>query len=137
MTDVGTLICYQQDDCRPFWPEVRADLEAILERYPDRWMPDDIWAELLARNAALWVAGEPGAIEAWCVLQIQTRTYDRSLHVWNASEKTAARVADYWPQIMAIAAANKCHSVSIETPRRYERALPGAKVRYRYEFDVE
>lgn len=134
---VGTFICYHQDECRPFWPEVRADLEAIARRFPDRWMPDDCWAELLARNAALWVAGEPGAIEAWVILQIQTRTYDRALHVWNASEKTTASAVDYWPQILAIASANNCNRVTIESPRRWDRVLPGARVRYLYEFDVD
>lgn len=136
MSEAGTLVCYQQDQCRPFWPEVRADLEAILQRWPDRWMADDVWAEILARNAALWVAGEPGAIEAWALIQIQARTYDRALHIWNASEKTAANVSDYWPQILTIAANNNCNRVTIETPRRFERALPDARVRYLYEFDV-
>jgi hypothetical protein len=82
------------------------------------------------------VAGDPDAIEAWVILQIHVRPYDKALHIWNAGENTEARASDYWPQIMRIAAEHGCSHVTIETPRRWERVLPGAVVRYLYRFEV-
>jgi hypothetical protein len=134
---VGTLVIYPQDEARPFWPEVRKDLEAIAARWPDGWMPDDVWAEILAKSAYLWVAGEPGNIEGWCILQIAVTSYSRSLHIWNAAEHTVASCADYWPQIMAIAVKERCTEITIATPRRYDRILPDAQVRYLYKFAVD
>lgn len=136
MTEVPILAMRPAAEARAFWPEVRRDLEAVRERFAEDWLADDVWAEVLVGNAYLWAAGEPGALEAFVILQIHARNYDRALHIWGAGEHTTARAADYWPQIMEIAAEAGCTHVTIETPRRWERALPGATLRYLYSFKV-
>jgi hypothetical protein len=124
-------------EARLFWPDVRADLEVVRARFGEDWIADDIWHDIMVGNASLWLAGELGAIEAFAVLQINARSYDRALHVWHASERTIAAAADYWPQILQIAAENGCNRVTIETPRRWDLVLPGATTRYLYSFKVE
>jgi hypothetical protein len=137
LNDVGALTHRPLAEARLLWPEVRAELERVRVRYGESWIPDDMWHEIALGVASLHAAGEPGALEAFVILQVATRVYDRSLHIWSAAEQTTARAADYWPQIMAIAADNNCTRVTIETPRRWERVLPGANVRYLYSFNVE
>ena len=136
MNDVPQLEPILVTAARAFWPAVRADLETIRARYDERWLPDDVWHEIMVGNAYLWAAGGAEAPEAWVIVQVMARPYDRSLHIWSAAEHTTARVADYWPQILAMAADAGCSHVTIETPRRWERALPGLSVRYLYSCEV-
>lgn len=133
MSDVRALIIVQPGDLRAIWPMVRDRLAATIADCGEPIVQEDVFHEILVGNAYLWATEEAGA---FVVLQIRAGTNTRDLHIWLAGESTVARAADYWPQLLEIAAEAGCSRITFESPRRWERALPGLSVRYLYTCDV-
>lgn len=128
---IGILTMIPAADVRAVWPSVRDRVSAIAAATGEGWVVEDVFHEIIVGNAFLWATEDLGC---FVVLQIDQRPYQRSLFVWIASEETEARAADYVPQIQDIGRENGCQRVVFESPRRWDRALPGLTVRHIYSF---
>ncbi|HEX8418817.1 MAG TPA: hypothetical protein VF638_02255 [Sphingomonas sp.] len=133
MTDIGTLELIPAAEIRAVWPDVRDRIAGIAEACGEPWIADDVFHEILVGNAYLWGTADLGC---FVVLMVEATAYSRDLRVWIASEETDARAAEYVPQLQAIASEAQCNRVIFDSPRRWERALPGVTVRYSYSFET-
>ncbi|TKD50580.1 hypothetical protein [Sphingomonas baiyangensis] len=120
-------------ELRGVWQRIRPRVEAIATKQAEAWIADDVFAEILAGTAWLWATPDLGC---FVVLQVAATAYDRALHVWIASEETDARAVDFMPQLQAIAREAQCSRVDFVSARRWERALPGLRVRRIYSFEA-
>lgn len=119
---------------RHTWAAIRDRVAAISDEFNEPWLADDVFHELLTKNANLWALDD---LSGFLVLRLFATQYERQLHVWlcwNGSEPT---IAAYLEQLKGIAAANDCDRLTFESPRKYHRALPGLRVRYAYSIEVE
>ena len=96
-------------------------------------MQEDVFHEIMCRNAHLWALDD---LSGFVVLHVHVSAYEKSLHVWICCNDSGNRIAQYFDQIKGIAAENECQRVTFDSPRRYERALPGLKVRYTYSAEI-
>lgn len=115
------------------WQEIREHVAAIGAECSEPWIADDVFHELLVGNANLWALDDA---TGFVVLRVFATGYRRELHVWLAWNATDQTCRDYFPQLVGIAQANDCEGIHWESPRRWERALPGTKVRYSYSYDL-
>ncbi|AYJ85780.1 hypothetical protein D3Y57_07075 [Sphingomonas paeninsulae] len=129
MTVAAPLSHVPVAELRDVWPKIRDHVSWISERTSQPWIAEDVYHEILVGNAYLWMTPDR---ESFVVLQVQVAPYTRDLHVWLASNQAEANAAAYWPQLLAIGREALCNRVEFESPRRWERAVPGLTVRHLY-----
>lgn len=120
-------------ELRRFWPLVRDRIASLCAATNEPWLPEDVYHELLTGASHLWIT--PRA-DGFVVLSIMVAPYTRDLHVWIACNDTVARAAEFWPQLREIASAHSCNRLMFESPRRWERAIPGLTVRHIYSEEI-
>lgn len=125
------LIHVGPSDLRRIWPMIRERVAGIAVATGEPWIAEDVYAEIAAGTAWLWATDDLGC---FIVIQIGVATYSRDLVVWVASEETDARAADFLPQVQVMARECGCTRVVFNSPRRWDRALPGLTVRHQYSF---
>lgn len=118
---------------RPVWPHIRDRIAALAADCGEAWVAEDVFAAISAAHAKLWVTPR---FECFIVTQILTAPWGREFHVWVACNDSSARAAEFLPQVKTMAAAHTCDRVVFESPRRWERALPGVTVRHLYSIPV-
>lgn len=128
------LIMILPDALGRAWPLVRDRIAAIAARDGEPWIAEDVFFDIRRGSAYLWATEDFGG---FVVLTIQEAPYARDLHIWIGCEDTEANVADYWPQLLEIAAENRCKRIFFESQRRWDRALPGLTARRIYSCPVE
>lgn len=133
MTDAGTLQLLDYEQRRAAWPELRPRLAALAARTGEPWMPEDVFHLTTMGHAAIWATDD---LQAFIVTQIDEQPWGRTMVIWIGSEETDARASDYMDQLQAIATHQNCSRVTFTSPRRWQRALPGLKVRYEYSFEA-
>lgn len=121
------------DRLREVWPAIRERVAAVCERAAERWVPEDVFAEILVGNSFLWTLPD---LSGFLVLRVFATAYDRTLHAWICCNASEDRIAGYLEQLKAIADENGCSRITWESDRRYHRALPGVRVTYAYSIDV-
>lgn len=121
-------------ELRAVWPEIRDRVDAVARRTEEPWVSEDVFAEIIGGTAWLWGTHGMGC---FVVLQVRETAYSRDLHVWIASEETDSRAADFVTQVKAIAREAACGRVTFNSPRRWQRALPGLRASYSYTFSAE
>lgn len=133
MTQPDHLRMLDYAERRDAWPALRPRLDALAARNGEPWMPEDVFHLTTMGQAALWATDDLGCV---VVTQVDEQPWGRSLVVWIASEETDAKAIDYVEQVREIARLANCSRISFSSPRRWERALPGLKVRFEYSFEV-
>lgn len=133
MIDVGILAPLDYEQRRAAWPALRPRLAALAARTGEPWMPEDVFHLTTMGHAILWATDDLGC---FIVTQIDEQPWGRSLVVWIASEETDARAADYMEQVREIGQNSNCSRITFTSPRRWQRALPGLKVRFEYSFEA-
>lgn len=121
-------------ELRHTWATIRDRLQAMSDRYNEPWIAADVFHEILVGNSQLWALEDHSG---FVVTRLFASAYERTLHVWIAHNDSEAKIAAYWPQILAIAETNDCARVTWESPREgYVRALPNVQRRYSYSIQV-
>lgn len=133
MTDVPFLMPMTAQQARDAWPSIKDRVAALSAAHGEAWMGEDVFHQLQCGNSHLWALDD---LSGFVVLQVFVTSYERVLHVWICCNNSGNRMADYFDQIKGIAAENDCQRVTFESSRRYERALPGLKVRYLYSAEI-
>lgn len=72
----------QPERVRALWPAIRARIERVCRRSPAGWLPEDVYHELQASKAQLFVVWDDGALRAFCVLKFATEEYTQQPHLW-------------------------------------------------------
>ena len=67
-------------EIRNVWATVKPGLEHILRKSPENWIPEDIYASLVANRANLWLAIESDRMVGFVVGYVQGEDF----HVWCA-----------------------------------------------------
>lgn len=123
------LFIIGQDDLRAVWPLVRDRIEKLRESGNEPWLAEDVYHELVIGASHLWITPDAGG---FVVVSIMVAPYARDLHVWIACNDTIARAAEYWLQLRDIGRAHSCTRLIFESPRRWQRAVPGLTTRFLY-----
>jgi hypothetical protein len=118
---------------RGVWSVIRDRIDRIAIDLKQPWVSEDVFHEILSGNAHLWALADNSG---FVVIRLFATAYERTLHVWICSNHSGPKIVDYLDQIKGIAAANDCERVTFESPRRYQRALPGVKATYSYSIEV-
>lgn len=118
---------------RIVWPMVRDRIVALSAATAEPWEAGDVLDELMVERAELWTTPQA---ETFVVLCVAEAPYTRDLHVWIACNDAMDRAAEFLPQVLAIGAGHGCKRLVFESPRRWERALPGATVRHLYTLTI-
>lgn len=127
------LLLVPSENLREVWPALRERIAALGTRTSEPWLVEDVFADIVAGNSHLWVTHD---LAGFVVLTVWSAAYARDLHVWLGDNETEATAAEFVPQIREIARSLNCGRVMWESPRRWERALPGVDVRHLYTFQA-
>jgi hypothetical protein len=66
------------EELKSWWPFVRPGLQTILRKSPEEWIPEDVYAQCLCKNALLWMYVENNKPLGFMVLVVRPET----VHVW-------------------------------------------------------
>ena len=66
------------NEIRNFWSFVRSGLETILQKSPESWIPEDVYADCFHGKSMLWVFFDAGKPIGFAILQPR----GESLHCW-------------------------------------------------------
>ena len=117
---------------REYWPDVRPALERMIAEHDELWLPEDVYADIMAGGANLFTTTD---VRGFVVTQFLKTPYSRTLHVWIAHNEGHGRAAGFFEQIKDIARANDCQEVTFESDRAgFRRAIPGIRQRLLYSF---
>lgn len=115
-----------------FWPALAGELDRIAVRCDEPWRAGNVLAAIGRDDATLCIAYDGEVPIGFMVYQIASTDYSRDLHIWIAGGGTLERMREFWPLIRDIARACGCGAITLESPRRWERALSFLEVRYLY-----
>jgi hypothetical protein len=115
-----------------FWPALVDELDRIAVRCDEPWRAGNVLAAIGRDEATLCIAYDGGVSIGFMIYQIAATDYSRDLHIWIAGGGTLERMREFWPLIREIAVARNCGAITLESPRRWERALNFLQVRYLY-----
>ena len=109
------------DTVRTHWRAVRAGLQSVLDKSPEEWIPEDVYAEVKANTALLFLAVEPnGDVVGGTVIRVNRP----SLFVWAVWGESGLR-AHGMDGLREIAHTTECTEILFETKRRgWERVAP-------------
>lgn len=66
------------NNLRQWWGFIRPGLLKILEKSPEPWIPEDVYADCFSGRSMLWIAQDDARPVGFAVLQPQ----GTALHVW-------------------------------------------------------
>lgn len=133
MIQAPLLLPVPAENLRHVWRVIRDRVDSISTKQNQPWVADDVFHEILLGNSHLWALADNSG---FVVLRLFVSAYERVLHVWICSNSSGQPIADYLDQIKGIAKANDATRVTFESPRRYQRALPGLQTTYCYSIKV-
>lgn len=132
--DVPTFVPVAPNELRGAWAIVKDRVARIASKLKEPWVPEDVFCELLTGNSSLYLADDNSG---FVVLRVFATAYQRSLFVWICwNDAGENRCLDYLPQLMDIAVGNGCSKIDWESPRKWQRALPGVRTRFAYSIEV-
>ena len=102
-------------DLRAHWDYLRPKLELVLQKSPEQWIPEDVYADILNGHSLLWIAFKVDKPIAFIVGQIQA---NQTFHLW--AGYCDPHIDDYfkWHMIEEIAQEAKCKRISFESWRK-------------------
>ena len=115
-----------------FWPAISVELDSVATRCKEQWRATNVLQAIGRGEATLCIASEDDAPIGFVVYQIATTDFSRDLHIWIAGGGTLERMREFWPLIRDIARSHSCSAITLESPRRWQRALNFLEVRYLY-----
>lgn len=130
---IETLKVVPPERIREVWPLIRERISALSVDAAEPWMAEDVFADLVGARSFLWVTEE---CRGFIIVSTWTAPFARDLHVWIACNDMMDNAAAYLPEVKRIAKVMNCWRVVWESPRRWERALPGVSTRYLYSIDL-
>lgn len=141
MTFVPHLELLDAARIRLWWPTIREGVERASDYHLDGILPEDVFGALMAGNAGCYAGFHPEnehVMEAFIICRKIESFGKAELLIWLAWHPgTIGLAKDYWPQIEDIASELGCSRITIESPRPYDRAIPGAILAYHtYHFEV-
>jgi hypothetical protein len=68
------------DNVRQTWPYVRQGLETVLQKSPEQWIPEDVYASLMAGKSVLWLLKR----DEYCVGFLVGYAKEDEFHIWCA-----------------------------------------------------
>ncbi len=121
---------------RKEWHKIRDRVEAMRVACKELWLTEDVFNELVAAKAFLW--GTDDDYSGFLILQLPVREHGRDLHCWLCYNRSGEPPIAYWDELVEIAAANECVSITFENDRPgFQRHIPGLTVRYLYRYVLE
>jgi hypothetical protein len=84
---------------REVWQMVKPGLEHILRKSPENWIPEDVYAALVANRANLWLAIENDRMVGFVVGYVQ----DEDFHVWCAYGHLSGNLKRWFSELEDIA----------------------------------
>mgnify|MGYP003135430441 FL=1 len=105
----------QPKDIKSVWGFVKPNLYTILEKSPENWIPEDIYAAIVTGQAILCISTsktEPNGFVVGRIIDIDT------LHIWVGYANTMLREQEQWKLIEQIAKEQNCKRISFETWRK-------------------
>jgi hypothetical protein len=105
----------EPNNLRDFWFYVRPKLEIILSRSPERWIPEDIYADCLSGRSMLWLGFYEEKPFGFVVVQCQEID---TLHLWAGYCEQNIPDAVKWKLIEEVAKDLKMKKISFESWRK-------------------
>lgn len=127
------------DRVRELWEHVRPQIDAARMRGREAWLTEDVYRALLNGTAWLHLAvTEDGRSVGLIVTERRVEWGRASLHIWIGFHRDIDRtIADWWPDVLALARAGGFSRVTLDGRRGYDRALPNTRLlRCQYECEV-
>lgn len=119
------------DKIRLAWPFVKPAIEKLLERFPDEWIPENLFADLVHSppKATLFVLTEE-VIQGFFVIEICTDRHSqkRSLNVWVLCAEQVAEIhqAEIIAKLDELARLCHCSRITYGTARMgWAKAMKG------------
>ena len=114
----------QPKDIKSVWGFVKPNLYTILEKSPENWIPEDIYAAIVTGQAILCISTsktEPNGFVVGRIIDRQVNTIEKdidTLHIWVGYANTMLREQEQWKLIEQIAKEQNCKRISFETWRK-------------------
>ena len=87
---------------REAWPFVRKGLDSMLEKHQDRWLPEDVYFELMAGTAFLYIINHEDEELGFMVVKKFVDFDGLALFVWIIhAENGSMKENDRWKDVMA------------------------------------
>lgn len=97
---------------RDVWKLVKPGLEHILRKSPENWIPEDIYAALVANRANLWLAIENDRMVGFVVAYVQGEDF----HVWCAYGFLSGNLKRWFSELEDIAR-QQCTRITFDSWR--------------------
>lgn len=107
-----------QKTLREWWPFVRDGLVKTIAKTETRYLPEDVYAAILAGNAALYLIGVVGFV----VVQLRKDVDGQDLHIWWLWCPAAEQMQDELQAALdELARACKCARITAEGRKGFGR----------------
>ena len=129
------LVVINPVEIRMAWKWVRPQLEEVIKKCHEHFLPEDIYHAVLAGNAVLC---EMGKQEGILVVE-RTEQWGRAvMNCWvchhDSEEYT---VANYWDSIVDLAKTLKVEAITMHGPRAYHKVVPVEMIGYHFVHKLE
>ena len=102
----------EPNNLRQCWGFVRPGLLKILEKSPEPWIPDDVYADCYSGKSMLWIAQDDARPVGFAVLQPQGTTP----HVW-CVHLDSGYLETGWQHLLEIARNGKAERITFDSWR--------------------
>lgn len=110
-----SLVAIAPADVRQYWERIKEGLAVVRKRGPVNWIDEDVYANLKAGSAQLFIT------EDTFVICYPERMHDgMSLHIWIAYSTHGNAVETYEPQLIEIAKGFGAIRLKCESARNWE-----------------
>lgn len=105
------------DELRAYWPLVRPWIEEAAGYARGEWIAEDVYAEIMAGSAHLYVAGEDDDLQGCGVFREQIRRDGKALFIWLVAGKVGL-TDGFWQDIRELAISICATKIVFESHRR-------------------
>jgi hypothetical protein len=102
----------EPNNLRQWWGFVRPGLLKILEKSPEPWIPEDVYADCYSGKSMLWIAQVDARPVGFAVLQPQGTT----LHVW-CVHLESGHLDTGWQHLLEIARSGGAERITFDSWR--------------------
>lgn len=104
-------------DLRTHWDYVRPRLEIVLEKSPEQWIPEDIYADILSGSSLLWLMVIKEVLPPLGFIVGQKQT-DGTFFLWAGYCEPNVDDKKKWNLIEEATLAVGCNKIAFESWRR-------------------
>lgn len=110
------MIYIPAKELHDIWPKIAVGLRKIVEKNNPDWIPEDVYSELRADRASLYLFDND---EGFTVLRINQSFRGAVLFIWCFYSPTFTNAPEkYWPEIQQIARNAGAVTVQFSAPRK-------------------